>query len=107
MWKVTEKSKARGRRMALPPTQNEKRRTLRIQRRDKNLHLVFPGPQQQLAKLNLIVAVVCIWNEKEMDKKSEYNVNPGYGRMGYKTTYCPNRASEVETPLFWKNIHIL
>ena len=54
---VTENSKARGKRMASlkreDPLGQEKRR-------NKNLHLVFRGLQQQLAKLNLIAVVAHI-----------------------------------------------
>ena len=57
--KVTENRKARGKRMARPKREKEDPSD-QTKRENKNLHLVFRGPQQQLAKLNLIAVVVHI-----------------------------------------------
>ena len=62
--KITENSKARGKRMPRPKREKEDPSD-QAKRGNKNLHLVFRGPQQQLAKLNLIAVVVQILNEEK------------------------------------------
>ena len=52
-------SKARGKRMPCPKREKEDPSD-QAKRVNRNLHLVFRGPQQLLAKLNLIGVVVQI-----------------------------------------------